>query len=81
MYKESEGKKEDLAVDYIRHQTIHLAIVVPKNNTEQAITDGYKIRRMAVDFNVPLLVNIKCAIEFVRAFEKLTVGLEEESNE
>ena len=77
VYKESEDVKEDLAVDFIRKQNVHLAIVVPKNNTEQAITDGYKIRRMAVDFNIPLIVNIKCALEFVRAFEKLTVGVGE----
>ena len=49
------------------------AIVVPNNNTDQAITEGYKIRRMAVDFNIPLIVNIKCAVEFVRAFEKYTI--------
>ena len=73
VYKESEKVREDLAVDYIRQQSIHLAIIVPNNNTDQAITDGYKIRRMAVDFNIPLIVNIKCAMEFVRAFEKYTV--------
>ena len=71
VYKSNEGN-EDLAVDYIRRQTVHLAIIVPNNNTDQAITEGYKIRRMAVDFNVPLIVNIKCALEFVRAFEKYT---------
>ena len=71
VYKSNEGN-ENLAVDYIRRQSIHLAIVVPNNNTDQAITEGYKIRRMAVDFNVPLIVNIKCALEFVRAFEKYT---------
>ena len=75
VYKESEKVREDLAVDYIRQQSIHLAIIVPNNNTDQAITDGYKIRRMAVDFNIPLIVNIKCAMEFVRAFEKYTVGV------
>ena len=74
VYKSSENVKENLALDYIRHQSIHLAIVVPSNNTDQAITEGYKIRRMAVDFNIPLIVNIKCAVEFVRAFEKYTVG-------
>ena len=74
VYKSSENVKENLALDYIRHQAIHLAIVVPSNNTDQAITEGYKIRRMAVDFNIPLIVNIKCAVEFVRAFEKYTVG-------
>ena len=75
VYKSSEEVTENLAVDYIRRQSIHLAIVVPNNNTDQAITEGYKIRRMAEDFNIPLIVNIKCAVEFVRAFEKYTVGL------
>ena len=77
VYKESEGVHENLAVDYIRQQAIHLSIIVPNNNTDQAITDGYKIRRMAVDFNIPLIVNIKCALEFVRAFEKYTTQGEE----
>lgn len=85
VYKDSERSDTGAtlnpsAVRYIRNKgksnskepVIDLAIVIPRGNTERELTDGYHIRRAAVDYNVPLIVNVKCAIEFVRAFEKYT---------
>ncbi|MBQ3635147.1 MAG: carbamoyl-phosphate synthase (glutamine-hydrolyzing) large subunit [Bacteroidales bacterium] len=55
-------------VDYIRDKKIDLVINIPKNLTHNELANGYKIRRDAIDFNVPLITNARLASAFIIAF-------------
>ena len=41
---------------------------IPKNHTKRELTNGYKIRRGAIDHNIPLITNARLASAFVNAF-------------
>lgn len=64
-----DGKKEDLKVDeMIAEKKFDLIINIPKNLTERELTNGYKIRRGAIDYNIPLITNARLASAFITAF-------------
>ena len=46
---------------------------IPKNLTSTELTNGYKIRRAAIDLNVPLLTNARLASAFIQAFTTLPI--------
>jgi carbamoyl-phosphate synthase large subunit len=46
-----------------------MIINIPKNNRETELKNDYLIRRMAIDFDIPLFTNIKAAREFIDALE------------
>jgi carbamoyl-phosphate synthase large subunit len=50
-----------------------MAIVIPTNYAHDEQTDGYKIRRMAVDMGTPLITNVQVTKVFARAIEKYTM--------
>jgi len=50
-----------------RHQ-FDLIINIPKNHTRRELTNGYKIRRGAIDHNIPLITNARLASAFIDAF-------------
>ena len=56
------------AIDMIRSKQIDMVINIPKNFTETELDNGYKVRRAAVDFNVPLFTNARLATAWIRAF-------------
>ena len=58
--------KEDIN-DLIQEHKIDLVINIPKNQTRRELTNGYKIRRSAIDHNIPLLTNARLASAFIRA--------------
>ena len=72
VHKTSTGHKDHLAIDALKSGKIDLAIIVPNGNSDQ-ITDGYRMRRTAVDFSIPLITNTKCAIEFALGYKKIMV--------
>lgn len=45
-----------------------LVVNIPKDHTRRELTNGYKIRRAAIDHNIPLLTNARLASAFIRAF-------------
>ena len=45
-----------------------LIINVPKNHTKRELTNGYRIRRAAIDHNIPLMTNVRLAKAFIEAF-------------
>lgn len=45
-----------------------LIVNVPKNHTKRELTNGYKIRRGAIDHNTPLMTNTRLAKAFIQAF-------------
>jgi carbamoyl-phosphate synthase large subunit len=63
------------ALPLIRDHQVDLVINIPKNFTHGELTSGYRIRRAAIDFNVPLISDSRLATAFVRAF--CTQSLEE----
>jgi len=65
--------KQPNAIDMISRKEIDLVINIPKNFTTSELNNGYKIRRAAIDFNVPLLTNSRLASAFIQAFCKLDV--------
>ncbi len=50
-----------------------LVVNIPKNRTSRELTNGYKIRRAAIDHNIPLITNARLASAFIEAFCTLSV--------
>ena len=66
---EGDGLKVN---EMIAEKRFDLVINIPKNLTERELTNGYKIRRGAIDFNIPLITNARLASAFIKAFCKIT---------
>lgn len=66
-------KDYQAALDLIQNKQVDLVINIPKNYTPVELANGYKIRRAAVDFNVPLITNARLATAFVRAFGRMGI--------
>ena len=56
------------ALGLIRDHQVDLVVNIPKNFTHGELTNGYHIRRTAIDFNIPLITNSRLATAFIRAF-------------
>jgi carbamoyl-phosphate synthase large subunit len=61
------------AMEMICNKQFDLIINIPKNLTKRELTNGYKIRRGAIDFNIPLLTNARLAAAFIYAFCKISI--------
>jgi len=55
-------------LDMIAQHKFELIVNVPKNQTKRELTNGYKIRRAAIDHNIPLMTNARLAKAFIEAF-------------
>ena len=55
-------------MDMIAQHKFDLIINVPKNRTKRELTNGYRIRRGAIDHNIPLMTNVRLAKAFIEAF-------------
>ncbi|MDE6057161.1 MAG: ATP-grasp domain-containing protein, partial [Muribaculaceae bacterium] len=55
-------------LDVIADHKVDLVINIPKNHTKRELTNGYKVRRAAIDHNIPLMTNARLALAFVKAF-------------
>ena len=64
----SEGGDEPKALDLLHNHTIDMVVNIPKNLTSSELSNGYKIRRAAIDLNVPLITNARLASAFIYAF-------------
>lgn len=64
----SEADKEPQALDLLHRKQIDFVVNIPKNLTSNELTNGYKIRRAAVDLNVPLITNARLACAYIDAF-------------
>ena len=67
-----EGQPQ--ALDLLHEHKIDMVVNIPKDLTTHELTNGYKIRRAAIDLNVPLITNSRLASAFIRAF--CTVGVD-----
>ena len=68
-WPDEEG--ENNVMDMIAAHQFDLIINVPKNHTKRELTNGYKIRRDAIDHNIPLITNVRLAKAFIEAFCEL----------
>ena len=60
-------KKSPNAVDVIKESKVDLVINIPKNYQNEELTNGYLIRRAAVDYNVMLITNRQIAMRFIES--------------
>ncbi len=66
-----DEKGSNNVIDMIGEHLFDLIINVPKNHTKRELTNGYKIRRGAIDHNIPLITNTRLAKAFIEAFCEL----------
>ena len=71
----SEADQQPQALDLLHQHKIDMVVNIPKDLTTHELTNGYKIRRAAIDLNVPLITNSRLASAFIQAF--CTVKLDE----
>ena len=65
-WPDEEG--ENKVMDMIADHKFDLIINVPKNQTKRELTNGYRIRRGAINHNIPLMTNVRLAKAFIEAF-------------
>ncbi len=72
--KVSTAKKQSVrnVLSYIESGEVELIINIPRNFSRQELTDGYYIRRTAVDYHIPLISNKQIAKIFINAISNLT---------
>ena len=61
-----EGQPQ--ALDMLHNHEIDMVVNIPKNLTAGELSNGYKIRRAAIDLNIPLITNARLASAFIHAF-------------
>ena len=60
------------ALDMLHRKEIDMVVNIPKNLTTGELSNGYKIRRAAIDLNIPLITNARLASAFIQAFCTMT---------
>ncbi len=73
VYWPSQPDMQPQALDLLHNKEIDMVVNVPKNLTPTELSNGYKIRRAAIDLNVPLLTNARLAAAFIAAFTSMTL--------
>ena len=68
VYWPSDSDKHPQAIDMLHCHEIDLVVNIPKDLTVSELSNGYKIRRAAIDLNVPLITNSRLASAFINAF-------------
>ena len=70
LWPDEEG--ENKVMDLIADHKFDLIVNVPKNHTKRELTNGYRIRRGAIDHNIPLITNVRLAKAFIEAFTAMS---------
>ena len=70
-WPDEEGELQ--IMEMLNKKQVDLVINIPKNQTRRELTNGYKIRRAAIDYNIPLLTNARLASAFIYAFSTLSL--------
>ena len=74
MWPDEDPDAENNVMQMIADHRFDLIINIPKNHTKRELTNGYRIRRAAIDHNIPLITNARLASAFIRAFCKIDVN-------
>ena len=72
VYWPSEDGKPQ-AIDLLHSKQIDMVVNIPKNLSSGELSNGYKIRRAAIDLNIPLITNARLASAFINAFCTMSV--------
>ena len=67
-----EGQPQ--ALDMLHQKKIDMVVNIPKNLTSSELSNGYKVRRAAIDLNIPLITNVRLASAFINAFCTMDVN-------
>ena len=73
VYWPSEEGQQPQALDMLREHKIDMVVNIPKDLTVSELSNGYKIRRAAIDLNIPLITNSRLASAFINAFCTLSI--------
>ena len=73
-WPDEEPEADDNVINMIARHEFDLVINIPKNQTKRELTNGYRIRRSAIDHNTPLITNARLARAFIEAFTQLSLG-------
>ena len=73
VYWPDEPEKKPQAIDLLHSKEIELVVNTPKNLTPGELRNGYRIRRAAIDLNIPLITNVRLASAFINAFCTMTL--------
>ncbi len=73
VYWPSEEGQQPQALDMLREHKIDMVVNIPKDLTVSELSNGYKIRRAAIDLSVPLITNSRLASAFINAFCTLSI--------
>ncbi len=71
VYWPSEADKQPQALQLLHDKAVELVVNIPRDLTPRELSNGFKIRRAAIDLNVPLLTNARLASAFITAFTTL----------
>ena len=73
VYWPSQPDMQPQALDMLHKKEIDLVVNIPKNLSSTELSNGYKIRRAAIDLNIPLLTNARLASAFILAFTSMSI--------
>ena len=73
VYWPSEEGMEPQALKMLHERKIDMVVNIPRDLSAGELTNGYKIRRAAIDLNIPLITNARLASAFIKAFCTLTM--------
>ena len=68
VYWPSDEGMQPQALEMLHRKEIDMVVNIPKNLTQHELSNGYKIRRAAIDLNIPLITNARLASAFINAF-------------
>ena len=72
VYWPSEPGMHPQALEMLHRKEIDMVVNIPKNLTAGELDNGYRIRRAAIDLNIPLITNARLASAFINAFCTMT---------
>ena len=61
-------------IDLLREKKVDMVVNIPRDLSSREITNGYRVRRTAIDLNIPLLTNARLASSFIHAFATINVN-------
>ncbi|NDV59405.1 carbamoyl-phosphate synthase (glutamine-hydrolyzing) large subunit [Bacteroides sp. 519] len=70
-WPDEKSDAENNVMRMIAEHKFDLIVNIPKNHTKRELTNGYKIRRGAIDHNIPLITNARLASAFIESFCEL----------
>ena len=72
VYWPEDGKYPNV-IEMLHEKNIDMVVNIPKNLSSKELSNGYKIRRVATDLNIPLITNPRLAAAFIKAFCELPI--------